>query len=78
MLPCDWYNTGNGYCEDENNHIGCNFDGGDCCDKSPHIWIVNTTYCTICHCYIESITTTTTTTETTTGGRVISILFCEL
>ena len=25
------YPKGDGYCNDENNNIGCNYDGKDCC-----------------------------------------------
>ena len=34
---------GDGYCDDENNNAGCNFDGGDCCGVN-----VNTQYCNLC------------------------------
>ena len=34
-----------GYCDDMNNHLDCNFDGGDCCGSN-----VNTQYCTQCQC----------------------------
>ena len=40
---------GDGICDDGNNHVDCDFDGGDCCDKSlgsP----VNKKYCTVCKC----------------------------
>ena len=33
------------YCDDINNNVGCNFDGGDCCGSN-----VNTQYCTECLC----------------------------
>ena len=36
---------GDGYCDDINNNVGCNFDGGDCCGSN-----VNTQYCTECLC----------------------------
>ena len=36
---------GDGYCDDENNNNGCDFDGGDCCGDD-----VKTTYCTVCDC----------------------------
>ena len=26
--PCNWFHNGNGFCEDENNHASCNYDGG--------------------------------------------------
>ena len=35
---------GDGYCDDENNIIECNFDGGDCCTDTEH------THCTECLC----------------------------
>ena len=37
---------GDGYCDDETNTEGCNFDGGDCCGSS-----VNDQYCEECICY---------------------------
>ena len=42
-----------GFCDDFNNNINCNYDGGDCC--APNI---NTQYCTVIYDYIpfESIT----------------------
>ena len=27
-----------GFCDDENNNRGCNFDGGDCCKKTNPGW----------------------------------------
>merc|ERR1712025_1233737 len=36
---------GDGYCDDENNVAGCEFDGGDCCGSN-----VNTAFCTQCKC----------------------------
>ena len=36
---------GDGFCDDENNNCGCNWDGGDCCGKD-----VNTSYCEECAC----------------------------
>ena len=36
---------GDGYCDDINNNVGCNFDSGDCCGSN-----VNTQYCTECLC----------------------------
>ena len=39
---------GDGYCDDINNNVGCNFDGGDCCGAN-----VNTDYCTECLCLEE-------------------------
>merc|ERR1719199_1290966 len=40
---------GDGNCDDDNNHKGCAYDGGDCCVKSlggP----VKKTYCKACKC----------------------------
>ena len=39
---------GDAYCDDSNNNVGCNFDGGDCCGSN-----VNTDYCTECLCLEE-------------------------
>ena len=39
---------GDAYCDDINNNVGCNFDGGDCCGAN-----VNTEYCTECLCLEE-------------------------
>merc|ERR1712226_1408939 len=36
---------GDGYCDDNNNNDGCDYDGGDCCGDD-----VNTKYCTECEC----------------------------
>ena len=35
-------------CDDENNHGGCDFDGGDCCGED-----VDTDLCTLCQCLEE-------------------------
>ena len=37
---------GDAYCDDINNNLDCNFDGGDCCGSN-----VNTEYCTECICH---------------------------
>ena len=37
---------GDGFCHDETNNEGCNYDGGDCCGPN-----VNTLWCTNCICY---------------------------
>ena len=39
---------GDDYCDDINNNIDCNFDGGDCCGAN-----VNTYYCDECLCLEE-------------------------
>ena len=36
---------GDGTCEDENNNVGCEWDGGDCCGPN-----VNTRFCKRCQC----------------------------
>ena len=36
---------GDGYCDDVNNNLECNYDGGDCCGSN-----VNVQYCTECQC----------------------------
>merc|ERR1712072_1142628 len=40
---------GDGNCDDENNHCGCGYDGGDCCEKSLKKPI-NKKYCKQCKC----------------------------
>ena len=37
---------GDGYCDDGNNKLECNFDQGDCCGHK-----VNKDYCKECTCY---------------------------
>ena len=37
---------GDGWCDDDNNHNGCEFDGGDCCCG-------NKNYCSKCECLIQ-------------------------
>ena len=37
---------GDGYCDDGNNNIGCNFDQGDCCGPN-----VMKNYCKVCQCF---------------------------
>ena len=39
---------GDAYCDDINNNVYCNFDGGDCCGAN-----VNTDYCDECLCIEE-------------------------
>ena len=38
-----WF--GDGYCDDANNNLDCNYDGGDCCGSN-----VNTLFCSECQC----------------------------
>ena len=37
---------GDGFCNDEANTAGCNYDGGDCCGDCA-----NTDVCTECTCF---------------------------
>ena len=37
-----------GYCDDDNNHCGCQWDGGDCCGKSDKT--AQLSYCKVCKC----------------------------
>ena len=45
QLGCLTNWIGDGYCDDTNNMVECNFDGGDCCGPN-----VITVYCTQCQC----------------------------
>ena len=65
----DW--IGDTFCDDDNNNLECNYDGGDCCGPN-----VLTNFCTECLC-LNNVTTQTSTTanstlpvstETTTAG----------
>ena len=47
---------GDGWCDDENNNAGCEYDGGDCCGEN-----VKTTYCQECQCLDPGYSSTTTT-----------------
>ena len=51
---------GDGYCDDTNNNIECDYDGGDCCGDN-----VNTNYCSVCKCLDGGSTTEGTTYPTT-------------
>ena len=42
---CVQFDIGDGYCDDINNNLSCNFDGGDCCGAN-----INTDYCVECQC----------------------------
>ena len=44
---------GNGYCDDANNNIACNFDDGDCCGSC-----VNREFCSDCLCLSEGSAST--------------------
>ena len=52
----DW--VGDNYCDDGNNNLECNFDGGDCCP--PHANANWNQYCQACDCLKPTTTTTTT------------------
>ena len=42
---CSYHVEGDGYCDDFNNNVLCNFDGGDCC-----LVEVKTDFCISCEC----------------------------
>ena len=55
-----WFHlVGDGVCDDNNNNIECNFDGGDCCGPEAV-----TTVCHDCLCLDSNYITTPTTTQT--------------
>ena len=87
-LGCEHYSwIGDGYCDDTNNIVECNFDGGDCCQEYPSVGWDN--YCNQCQCLtgdttlqpsttILSGTTTpslTTLSGTTVAGKVLTLYF---
>ena len=41
---CNFY-IGDGFCDDINNNLACDYDGGDCCGSD-----VKTQFCTECLC----------------------------
>jgi len=41
---------GDGYCDDSNNNLACDYDGGDCCARSTKKGKVQTDGCTECKC----------------------------
>ena len=46
LEPCENFNyQGDGFCDDGNNHEGCEYDGGDCCGSN-----INTEHCIECQC----------------------------
>merc|ERR1712044_6175 len=47
QLYCDEEWKDDGYCDDENNHEDCDFDGGDCCNNEEDDWDM---YCDDCEC----------------------------
>ena len=50
-LGCmDFHKVGDGVCNDETNHMECNYDGGDCCGDN-----VNVEHCKKCLCLSEGI-----------------------
>ena len=58
---------GDGYCDDINNNVDCNFDGGDCCGAN-----VNTDICSECLCLEgggEGITSASSGTTSTISGE---------
>ena len=42
---------GDNYCDDINNNLGCNYDGGDCCGPN-----VNKAFCQECLCLTDGTT----------------------
>ena len=52
FLPDCQFRTrvGDGYCDDENNNMHCDFDRGDCCGEQ----CVNRDRCTECRCHLEN------------------------
>ena len=67
--PCQNQWIGDQFCDDVNNNLGCNFDGGDCCDNTANNWNI---YCGVCQCLDPSATSTTTTTTTITTTTTTS------
>ena len=45
MTGCNQNLVSNGYCNDNNNNLECDYDGGDCCLTN-----LNTDHCSICSC----------------------------
>merc|ERR1711976_480234 len=45
---------GDGFCDDENNNEGCEYDGGYCCNNDYQWWDY---YCTDCECVDPSAST---------------------
>ena len=50
LEKCDYPYQGDGFCDDSNNHAGCDYDGEDCCLMS----FVNQ-FCSACQCYTPHI-----------------------
>ena len=46
---CSPYDNGDGYCDDNENNIGCCFDSGDCCGDD-----IDFTYCSNCFCISDA------------------------
>merc|ERR1712061_177369 len=42
---------GDGFCDDKNNNLGCNFDGGDCCPTYGYFWDA---HCSECECKTDN------------------------
>ena len=57
-----------GYCDDINNNIDCDYDGGDCCGPNR-----NTQYCSVCQC-LENVTTTSSTNIPTSNSSIITTI----
>ena len=60
--------AGDGYCDDDNNNAGCQYDQGDCCNNKQPGW---DNFCSVCEC-LESSTPTSSSSTTSTTPAVIS------
>ena len=65
--PCNLPWLQDGYCDDENNNIDCDYDGGDCCGPNT-----NTQYCSVCQC-LENVTITTSTNIPTANSSITTL-----
>ena len=78
-LTCGLPNyKGDGQCDDNNNNVGCEYDGGDCCFESRGA-AVQKDYCEECKCldprYSSSVTTITqASAETTQAGNPTTVI----
>ena len=53
------------HCDDENNNVGCNYDGGACCNQNIAGW---DEFCTDCQCLNPTTTTAITSSATMPPG----------
>ena len=49
LAPDCWYPAyfADTYCDDDNNNVECNYDGGDCCNNDKDGW---NNFCSACDC----------------------------